>query len=102
MADYELTVEALGFSRHRQTGVQLTVGQNATLHFSLQVARFNQEITVTADASLMEPHSGVAEGSNVLSMVRQLGKEDIARGIRPFPTSYGSSANGPKSGGGLR
>ncbi len=62
--EYELTVEARNFARLRQAGVHLTVGQNATLSFALQVSGITQELTVTADSSLTE--SARTEQSQVI------------------------------------
>jgi outer membrane receptor for ferrienterochelin and colicin len=51
---YTLTVEAPGFSKMVNTGVVLTVGQVANLPVALQVATANQEVTVSAEAELVE------------------------------------------------
>ena len=62
--EYELTVEARSFAQLRQAGVHLTVGQNATLSFALQVSGITQQLTVTADSSLTE--SARTEQSQVI------------------------------------
>jgi hypothetical protein len=51
---YSLSVEAPGFDRLTNTGIILTVGQVANLPITLQIAAGRQEITVTADAELVE------------------------------------------------
>jgi hypothetical protein len=65
---YELTVEANNFGVLKQSGVQLTIGQNATLHFSLQIARVTEELTILGDTSLTEPAR--TEESQVIDLRR--------------------------------
>jgi hypothetical protein len=50
---HSVLVEASGFQPERQTGIRLEVGQNARLDFTLKVGDTKQEVTVQADASLM-------------------------------------------------
>jgi len=52
---YEITVEASGFGTIRRDGINLTVGQTATVDFSLQVAAAAEVVTVTEDAPITEP-----------------------------------------------
>jgi len=51
---YEVTVAAAGFSRSVQTGLDLTVGQTATLDISLKVAVAGETVTVTTEAPPVE------------------------------------------------
>ncbi len=53
--EYEITVEQSGFATIRRVGIMLTVGQTATVDFSLQVAAAAEVITVTEDAAIVEP-----------------------------------------------
>ena len=50
---YEIRAQKPGFSDEVRTGVRLAVGQSATLDLSLRVGAANQEITVNADAPLV-------------------------------------------------
>jgi Carboxypeptidase regulatory-like domain len=51
---YELTVQAPGFSKSLQTGFALTVGQTATFDVSLKVATVGESISVTTEAPPVE------------------------------------------------
>ena len=51
---YAIAVQAAGFSRLTGRGVTLTVGQVANLPITLQIKGLNEDVTVTADASLVE------------------------------------------------
>ena len=51
---YEVSVDFKGFAPFRQPGVVLTVGQTVTLTVPLSVAGANQEVSVTAEAPLIE------------------------------------------------
>ena len=51
---YELTVEAPGFKKTTQTGVQVQVAQISRLDISLQVGAATESISVTAEAPMMK------------------------------------------------
>jgi outer membrane receptor protein involved in Fe transport len=51
---YELTVTSAGFGKFTRTGVELTVGQTATLDVVLKVAAINETVTVTTEAPVLE------------------------------------------------
>jgi len=51
---YELTAQASGFAAVRRTGLILSLGSEATLDFALKVSERREEITVVADAPLVE------------------------------------------------
>jgi len=51
---YEFTAELAGFGSARRRGVRLTIGSEVTLDFELKVASVTEEVTVTADAPLVE------------------------------------------------
>ncbi len=51
---YEFTVELPGFSRVRRSGVNLSLGSEVTLGFQLKPAAVTEELTVVADAPLVE------------------------------------------------
>src|SRR5262252_1304003 len=51
---YELTVTSVGFGKHTQTGVTLTVGQTATVNVALKVT-VEESMSVTGETPLIEP-----------------------------------------------
>jgi len=51
---YEITVQAAGFAVYRQTGITLSTGQILTVNARLSLSAAQQEITVAADAALLE------------------------------------------------
>src|SRR6266478_525900 len=52
---YELKIAYTGFSNYTQTGIVLTVGQNATLDVVLKVASKGEQIVVTTEVQPIEP-----------------------------------------------
>jgi hypothetical protein len=50
---YQLAVEKPGFTKYVQSGIVLTVNQAANQPVAVQVGQANQQVTVTADASLI-------------------------------------------------
>jgi len=52
---YELKVSFSGFSTFLQTGINLTVGQSASIDVSLKVATKGEEVVVTGEAPVIEP-----------------------------------------------
>ena len=51
---YELTVSSSGFGKYTRTGVELTVGQTATLNLTLKVAGVKEEVVVSTEAPAVE------------------------------------------------
>jgi Carboxypeptidase regulatory-like domain/TonB dependent receptor len=51
---YDLTVEATGFSKSVQTGIELSVGQTANADVSLKVASGQQNVVVTTETPVIE------------------------------------------------
>jgi hypothetical protein len=51
---YEISVTSPGFGRYKRTGVDLTVGQTATINVSLKVAAVNESITISTEAPILE------------------------------------------------
>src|SRR5579863_10001672 len=56
--EYTLTVEKEGFQRSVQTSLTLTVGQNLRVDATLVVGTMTQEVSVTAQAPLVDTTSG--------------------------------------------
>ncbi|WP_420240128.1 carboxypeptidase regulatory-like domain-containing protein (plasmid) [Telmatobacter bradus] len=54
---YKLTVEAKGFARYIQEGIELTVNQSATANVTLKVSSNGETITVNSDAELINTSS---------------------------------------------
>src|SRR2546425_11959922 len=52
--NYEISVELPGFKRTTQRGVVLAVAQQMSISFTLEVGQTTDEVTVTADAPLLD------------------------------------------------
>ncbi len=52
---YEITVSLSGFTKQVRSGVNLVIGQQANLDFTLQVAGVSENIIVVEDAPVVEP-----------------------------------------------
>ena len=62
VGSYSLEVTKDGFSKYVQTGIVLQVGVNPTINVGLQVGAVTQEVTVQAEAAMVETQStGVGE-----------------------------------------
>jgi outer membrane receptor protein involved in Fe transport len=59
---YEVAVEASGFQRQTQTGLQLTVNQNLRVDATLQVGTVETQVTVAATAPLVDTTSATMSG----------------------------------------
>jgi hypothetical protein len=57
VGSYDVTYEMAGYSAHLQKGIALTVGQAATSDIELHMGSVTDEVTVTADASLVTTDS---------------------------------------------
>ncbi|HEV8485172.1 MAG TPA: carboxypeptidase regulatory-like domain-containing protein [Blastocatellia bacterium] len=59
---YRVEVDAPGFRRFAQSGINVTVNQKATVNIELQVGAVDQTVTVTADATLLDTsHGGMGQ-----------------------------------------
>ena len=54
---YQIEVSKAGFSKYLQTGVVLQVDSNPTVDVALQLGATSEQITVSADAAMVETHS---------------------------------------------
>ncbi len=54
LGNYEAAAEAAGFQTLVRSGIELTLGREATVDFSLQVGGVAEQVTVTGDAPLIE------------------------------------------------
>ncbi|MGA7448346.1 MAG: TonB-dependent receptor [Terriglobales bacterium] len=51
---YEIAVSSAGFGKYTRTGLELTVGQTATLNVTLKVAAVKEEVVVSTEAPVVE------------------------------------------------
>jgi outer membrane receptor protein involved in Fe transport len=51
---YELTASFAGFGKYTRTGMELTVGQTATVNVTLKVAAVREEVAVSTEAPVVE------------------------------------------------
>ena len=62
VGNYEVRVEHPGFRSEARSGLQLTVGQEAVVNFTLEVGAMKQTVSVTAEAPLVNTTSGTLGG----------------------------------------
>jgi hypothetical protein len=71
-AKYELTAAYTGFAAYKQTGIELNVGQVATVDLSLSVASVGEQVVVNLEMPVIEPTrtevSGVVEESQIAAL----------------------------------
>ena len=69
---YLLEVSKDGFAKYAQSGIQLQVNANPTIDVAMRVGSLDQQVTVQADASMVETHSTnvgtVVDNQRVLEM----------------------------------
>jgi hypothetical protein len=51
---YDISVELAGFAPSHLTGVELLVGQSASINFTLLLANLNESVTVTGESPLVD------------------------------------------------
>src|ERR1700681_4040899 len=69
---YAISIEAAGFKRSTQSGVELNVNDKLTITFTLDVGDVQQEITVESSAVQVELQSPVAQSLISGTQVREL------------------------------
>lgn len=62
IGSYSLTVEAQGFKKFQQEGLQLNAGETPRINVQLQVGSVNEEIKITAQAPLLDTDSALVGG----------------------------------------
>jgi hypothetical protein len=102
--NYSVVAEKAGFSPERVTGISLRVGLAATINLSLKAGSIQQEITVTANAVLLDQQTS-SQGNVVSSQqIVQLplnGRNPYALlTLAPGVTPSGNSGTGPIISGG--
>ena len=98
--NYTVTVEAPGFKRYLQSGVQLATGEKARLDITLEAGQLSESVSIVEDASPLRTESGSLgqivsnrkivdlplNGRNFLSLV------SLSAGVaQPPPTTAGPS-----------
>ena len=117
---YKLTIEARGFTRYEQQGIELTANMDATQNVALSVSATSETVKVTSDAELINTTSaelGTTVGEKAIAdlpldgrdpsglvllapgtvNVMGHGGEGIQTGFS-FPTETGASAAGGRQG----
>ena len=65
VGNYPITAEATGFQTEVQSGLTLTVGQEAVINFALQVGQATQTVSVTGQAEIVSTTtSSLSSGGN--------------------------------------
>jgi len=60
---YRITAQLAGFTRIERAGVQLLVGQTATIHVQMSPSTIQETVTVTAEAPLIDVSTSVVGGN---------------------------------------
>jgi hypothetical protein len=60
VGEYQIIVSAAGFSDYQQTGIRLSVGQQARVEVQLAIGGASEAVTVTADASMVLTGQGAS------------------------------------------
>ncbi|MGB7134911.1 MAG: carboxypeptidase-like regulatory domain-containing protein [Acidobacteriaceae bacterium] len=79
VGDYSITIHKEGFAPETRTGVQLAVGQDATANLRLQVAGIRQQVTVNANASVLNTTT-----SDISGLVGEQQVKDLPLNGRSF------------------
>jgi hypothetical protein len=115
---YQLEISKEGFSKYLQSGIVLQVDSNPTIDAALKIGAVSEQVTVQADAAMVETHStGVGQvvdsqrvvemplnGRNPIELVFLAGLASTAGGVgalntvRNYPTVIVSVAGGQGNG----
>ncbi len=72
VGDYEITAEKTGFRREVRRGIDLAVAQQAVVNLTLQVGSIDQQVTVTAEAPLVNTTLNATSGLITESQIKDL------------------------------
>lgn len=102
LGNYEVTAEAPGFQTVVRRGIEVTVGRQATVDFSMSVGAVSEQVTVTGEAPLIEATTSVVGGLVNQSQMRDLplnarSFEQLAF-LQPNVFSYSNTSTGTNSG----
>src|SRR5579872_2685805 len=101
--DYDVQIEKEGFTLSRITGVPVLVGQTATINSSLKPGTVHEEITVSANAVMIDQTSSslgyVGSGTQILEL--PTGRNPLSLlALAPGVINTGNSGTGPIINGG--
>ncbi len=82
LGTYKLSSELTGFGTYVQDGIELVVGQTATIQVVLQVASVQQEVTVTADSPIVQ--TSRADASTLINQQSIAGLPNNGRNVLGF------------------
>lgn len=72
IGSYELKASFPGFKEYVRSGITLTVGQSAAINVVMQVGTVTEQVTVNADAPLVDTKSSHVEGLVSSTQIREL------------------------------
>ena len=72
LGNYEITAESAGFQTTVRSGINLTMGREAVVDFTLQVGAVAERITVTGEAPLIETTSSTVSGLVTQTQIKEL------------------------------
>ena len=103
---YEVRAEMAGFRAMVQTGITLVVGQEAVVNLRLEVGAVEQEVTVTADAPLVNTTTASVSGLVGEQQIKDLplnGRSfDLLITLNPGATNYTAMQSTGSTGSGKR
>src|SRR5262249_11134928 len=79
LGKYEVSAEAAGFQKVLRSGIDVNVGQQASVDFALQVGTVSEEVTVSEEAPLIETAT-----SSVSGLVNQAQMRDLPLNARSY------------------
>ena len=88
LGNYEVTAEAAGFQTMVRSGIEMTLGREAMVDFTLQVGTVAEQVTVTGEAPLVE-----TTNATVAHLVSEKAIRDLPLNGRSF-TDLTASAPG--------
>src|ERR1700722_14172758 len=94
VGSYEITAEKTGFKTEVQTGLTLTVAQEAVANFSIQVGEMSQTVAVTAEAPLVSTTTsslgGLVDDQRIADLPLNGRNYNDLTLLQPGITQYGS------------
>jgi hypothetical protein len=79
---YDLTVEAPGFNKHIQTGINVQVAQTARIDIIMKVGSTSDSVTINADAPLLKTESAEQSQTITGDRINELPLTSSAGGVR--------------------
>jgi hypothetical protein len=95
---YEIHVTKPGFSEEVRTGINLVLGQDATVNFRLRVGDASQQVTVNEDAAVVNTTtadiSGLVGGTEIKSLPLNGRSYDLLLTLNPGVVNFTSAKTG--------